>query len=303
MNNSSTSQTKKVWILALTTAVVSVLFSFMGAPFLRALSAKAKPTLFWGVGAMIVAILFLVQLTLGAVYVGAVWTTLGFYSELEKRGVSWRKTSLIAVASGVFFAVASAVFVFQSSLKINLAEQMITPIMQAMNQVNPDEKFSVEDLTQYMPGVLIATLICSLAVGLIFESKIFQLFQFKREKIISSLKWLEFRLPDQFIWVALIGFLFSLLKVEIFSSAMSAEKIKMIAINISIFSTVAFFLQGISVFEYLARFYRLGTFNKGLIYVLIFVWFAPAIGLIGLIDYWADFRKMVRKNLKVRKIL
>jgi hypothetical protein len=301
MNTTTPAQNKKIWTLAFATALVAVLFSFMGAPFLRALSAKAKPVLFWGVGATIVAILFLVQLTLGAIYVGAVWTTLGAYNELEKRGVSWRITSLLALLSGAFFAIASYIAVTQSSLKINLAEQLTTPILQALTQINPDEKITLEQLIQYMPGALIATLICSLAVGFIFEAKIFQLFQFKREKIISSLKWLEFRLPDQFIWLALCGFLFCVLKTEMFLgsilSVTFAEKTKTIAINISIFSAVAFFLQGITVFEYLTRFYRVGLFNKSLTYLLIFIWLAPAIGFIGLVDYWADFRKMVRKNL------
>ncbi len=297
MNTTTPTENKKIWTLAFATALVAVLFSFMGAPFLRALSAKAKPVLFWGVGATIVAILFLVQLTLGAIYVGAVWTTLGAYNELEKRGVSWRKTSLIAVLSGAFFAISCYIAVTQSLLKINLAEQLTTPILQAITQINPDEKITLEQLIQYMPGALIATLICSLAVGFIFEAKIFQLFQFKREKIISSLKWLEFRLPDQFIWLALCGFLFCVLKTEMFLSVVAAEKIKIIAINISIFSAVAFFLQGITVFEYLTRFYRVGLFNKSLTYLLIFIWLAPAIGFIGLVDYWADFRKMVRKNL------
>ncbi len=297
MNTTTPTQNKKIWTLAFATALVAVLFSFMGAPFLRALSAKAKPVLFWGVGATIVAILFLVQLTLGAIYVGAVWTTLGAYNELEKRGVSWRITSLIALLLGAFFAVSCYIAVTKSSLKINLAEQLTTPILQALTQINPDEKITLEQLIQYMPGALIATLICSLAVGFIFEAKIFQLFQFKREKIISSLKWLEFRLPDQFIWLALCGFLFCVLKTEMFLNVTFAEKIKTIAINISIFSAVAFFLQGITVFEYLTRFYRVGLFNKSLMYLLIFIWLAPAIGFIGLVDYWADFRKMLRKNL------
>ncbi len=300
MNNSSATQNKKIWTLALVTALVAVLFSFMGAPFLRAFSAKAKPVLFWGVGTAMVAILFLVQLTLGAVYIGAVWTTLGFYNELEKRGVSWKKTSLIALTMGALFAIVSYIAIVKSSLNINLAEQLTAPIIQTMSQINPDEKISIEQLVQYMPGALIAALICSLAVGFVFESKVFQLFQLKREKTISSLKWLEFRLPDQFIWLALAGFLFSLLNNEMFLSVVFAEKIKMIAINISIFSVVSFFLQGIAVLEYLTRFYRWGLFSKGLIYVLIFVWLAPAVGFIGLIDYWADFRKMAQKNLKIK---
>lgn len=297
MNNISTSQNKKIWTLAFATAVVSVLFSFMGAPFLRALSAKAKPILFWGVGATIVAVLFLVQLTLGAVYVGAVWTTLGFYSELEKRGVSWKKTSLIALLSGALFGILSYMFAVKGLLKIDLAEQLTAPILQTLKQINPDENISMDQIIQYMPGALIATLLCSLAVGFIFESKIFQLFQFQREKTISGLKWLEFRLPDQFIWLSMFGFLFSLLKIDNLVSSLVAEKIKIVAINVSIFSVVAFFLQGIAVFEYVTRFYRVGTFNKSLTYVLIFVWLAPAIGFMGLIDFWADFRKMVRKKV------
>jgi uncharacterized membrane protein (UPF0136 family) len=290
-------QDKKIWTLAFATAAVSVLFSFMGAPFLRALSAKANPALFWGVGVLIVATLFLGQLTLGAVYVGAVWTTLGFYSELEKRGVSWKKTIIIAVFMGMLFAIASYLLLVQSSLKINLAEQMTAPVLQTLKQINPDEKISIEQLMSYMPGALIATLFCSLAMGLVFESKVFQLFQIQREKTISALKWLEFRLPDQFIWLALSGFLFCLLRIDSYTSSIVAENIKTIAINISIFTAVAFFLQGVSVLEYLTRFYRVGVFNKSLIYVLIFVWLAPAISFVGLIDYWANFRKMLRKNL------
>ena len=297
MDNTIAQQNKKIWILALATAVVSVLFSLMGAPFLRVFSAKANPVLFWSVGALIVAALFLVQLTLGAIYVGAVWTTLGFYNELEKRGVSWKKTSLVALSMGTLFAIASYLLLAKSTLKINLAEQITAPILQTMNQINPNEKFSIEQFINYMPGALIATLLCSLAVGFIFESKVFQLFQFKREKTITALKWLEFRLPDQFIWLALAGFLFCLLKIEMFISVLVSENIKIIATNISIFTAVAFFLQGIAVFEYLTRFYRVGLFSKSLIYVLIFVWLAPAVGLVGLIDYWADFRKMLRKNL------
>lgn len=208
------------------------------------------------------------------------------------------KTSLIALLSGALFGILSYMFAVKGLLKLDLAEQLTAPILQTLKQINPDEQISMEQLIQYMPGALIATLLCSLAVGFIFESKIFQLFQFQREKTISGLKWLEFRLPDQFIWLSMFGFLFSLLKIDTLVSSLIAEKIKIVAINISIFSVVAFFLQGIAVFEYVTRFYRVGTFNKSLTYVLIFVWLAPAIGFMGLIDFWADFRKMVRKSLK-----
>lgn len=291
---------KKVLTLAIASAVASVLFSFMGAPFLRAFNASAKARLFWSVGGLLVTGLFLFQLTLGAIYVGAVWMTLGAYTELEKRGVSWKKTSIIALTAGLLFAGISFLFATKGMTSATLIDQAVQPLVTTLQKLNPDKKFESIELLIYMPGIFAAALICALAAGLVFEGQVFQMFRLKKEKLASGLKWLEFRLPDLFIWVSLFGFLFTIADFTAIapSSVKLLGEIKTISINISVFSVAAFFLQGMSVFEFTSRFYRLGFTTKLLSYFLILIWLAPAVCLIGLIDYWADFRKMLRKKLK-----
>lgn len=287
---------KKIWFLAFLTAVISVFFSFMGAPFLRTLFAKTKSVWFWALGVVTVAILFSVQLTLGAVYVGAVWMTLGAYSELETRGVSWKKTSVISLIAGLLFAVLSFSWATKGSLTSDVAKSLVEPFLTSLQQFYPDNTFKAEQIIQYMPGILLSALMCSLAMGLVFETQIFQLFQFRREKTASSLKWLEFRLPDSFIWFAFLGFFFSLVRLSILPENVGIV-VRMVAVNISIFSAFCFFLQGIVVFEFLSRFYRMGLFTKTIVYFLILTWIGPAVGLMGLLDYWFNFRNLLRKKI------
>jgi len=287
---------KKIWLLAAVTAFISVFFSFMGAPFLRALFAKTKSVWFWALGVVTVAILFSVQLTLGAVYVGAVWMTLGAYSELETRGVSWKKTSVISLFAGLIFAVLGFSWATKGSLTSDLAKELVQPFLNSLQQLYPDNALTAEHIIQYMPGVLLSALMCSLAVGIVFETQIFQLFKFRREKTASSLKWLEFRLPDVFIWFAFLGFFFALVRLN-FLPENVATVVRTIALNISIFSAFCFFLQGIVVFEFLSRFYRIGLFTKTILYFLILTWIGPAVGMMGLLDYWLNFRNVLRKKI------
>ncbi len=293
---SSMNAQKKIWILAVVTALISVFFSFMGAPFLRTLFAKTKSIWFWAVGAVTVAILFSVQLTLGAVYVGAVWMTLGAYSELETRGVSWKKTSVISLIAGLVFAVLSFSWATKGSFTSDLTKELVEPFLTSLQQLYPDNVLKAENIIQYMPGVLLSALMCSLAVGIIFETQIFQLFQFRREKTASSLKWLEFRLPDTFIWFAFLGFFFALVRLSVLPENI-ATMVRTIAVEMSIFSAFCFFLQGIVVFEFLSRFYRVGLFTKTILYFLILTWIGPAVGLMGLLDYWFNFRTVLRKKI------
>ena len=71
------------------------------------------------------------------------------------------------------------------------------------------------------------------------------------------------------------------------------------SLNFVIVSVVAFFFQGLAVTEFLTKAFRFGPFSKMVLYILIVLQLAPAVVLIGLVDYWVDFRKRLRKKLKV----
>lgn len=283
-------QTNLFW-LTLTSVLVSVLFSFLGAPFLRALSVSAKPRVFWMAGILLVGSLLVLGMTLPSVYIGAIWMTLGIYSGLEKRGVSWKVAGLFSLTAGVLFAAILLGLLTRFLAGQNLISELLLPLQTAVNKAFPENPIDASVLASYLPGIFAATLFIGMALGFVWEAKINQLFQIQRTRAASSLKWLEFRLPDAFIWVSLFGAFFSLVS---FNQAM----VQKVALNIVIVSSVAFFIQGMVVAEFMTRAFRVGPISKTILYIFIFLQAAPAFILIGLIDYWADFRKKVRKKIK-----
>lgn len=270
---------------------MSVLFSVLGAPFLRALSVSVKPIVFWTAGLLLTTALFAQDMTLISIYIGAIWMTLGTYSELEKRGVNWKQAGLFSLISGLVFAMATLSLVNRFFIEKNVILEFLNPLQTAMNKAFPEDPIEVSALANYLPGIFAATLFVSLALGFILESKINKLFHIQRTKVASGLRWLEFRLPDAFIWISLFAGFFSLV-------SFNQELLQKISLNIVILSAVAYFFQGLVVTEFLTRAFRVGSFSKTILYFVIFLQLAPALILFGLIDYWVDFRKRVRKKIK-----
>lgn len=285
--------TKKLFALTVMTAVAAVFFSFMGAPFLRVLSSSSKRIVFWGLGIALVAGLILGQAPLAALSIGSIWMTLGIYTECERRGVEWKKNILFSILAGFAFVMIGGGLIFKnlSNPLAQTALQEITgPLLEALQKLFPDNTFSMEMFYPYLPSMVFTSLMIGLAAGLAFEAQIFRIFRLRRERVASGLRWLDFRLPDLFIWVAMFGFLFTAVDI-------GSELVRHIAINLTVISVVAFFIQGLVVYEFTSRLLRFGLFSKTLMYVMIFLWLAPAFVVIGLADYWLDIRtKMTLKT-------
>ena len=271
---------------------MSVFFSFLGAPFLRALSVTAKPKIFWLVGIVLTAVLFASGFALESVYISAIWVTLGLYNELEKRGVNWRTAGLVSLVAAILFATSFYTLMTRYSAQKNILSDVLTPLQLTVNKAFPDSPVEVSTLMVYVPGIFSAMLLSSLAIGFMLERKVSKLFNLRHARVATALKWLEFRLPDLFIWVSLFAAFFSLVPVGV-------SGLQKMSLNFVIVSVVAFFFQGLAVTEFLTKAFRFGPFSKMVLYILIVLQLAPAVVLIGLVDYWADFRKRLRKKLKV----
>lgn len=301
-------QNKKILMLALISAVASVLFSFVGSPFMRVLFISTKSRVFWTTATLLIGVMFIAGLTNykiaeAAVYVGAVWMTLGVYSELEKRGTRWRGLAVlggggangvslvISLGFGLLFALAGYFLILKNLTPADSLSEMMEPLRLAMNKAFPDNSLESGVLVKYLPGIFIASLFGSLAFSFAFETKVTKMFGIKRERVASGLRWLEFRLSDATVWLTLISLLFVGLES-------SNELVKTVSINFLIIAVVALFFQGFAVIEFALRFFRLGLFTRTIIYLLIILQLAPVVIVIGLVDYWADFRKLIRKKIK-----
>ncbi len=290
---------KKVVLLAITSVIASVLFSFLGAPFLRAFAVSTGSKVFWSVGTVFVASLFFLgihdtQISQAAVYVGAIWMTLGSYNEMEKRGINWKQAGSVSLLLGILFASAGYFYLSLTHAKSEILNQLIDPLHKAILTAFPENPVDINTLMGVLPGIFIASLFGALAFGFLLESRVVKLFGFQKFKVVSSLKWLEFRLPDLFIWASLFSLLFSVVNFGI-------KPLQIISINILIVSTVAYLIQGLTVVEFMMRYMRFGPVSKTLTYLFVFFQLAPFVVFIGLVDYWADFRKFVRRRAKSKE--
>ena len=286
-------QNKNIVRLVLVSIAAAVLFSFFSAPLLRALSVSAKAKVFWLTGLILVAGLLVagsmnVKILETAIFVGAIWMTLGVYNEFEKRGINWRKGSLFSLLSGLLFAVAGYFLVLKNLAGEDVLVQMVEPLKQALLKVLPESQ--TDQLVNIVPGILVASLFAALALGWAFETKAARAFSLRTERVVSRLRWLDFRMPDLTIWLTLTAILAVLVVPNSLAVIVSA--------NLLIAVSVAFLFQGCAVVEFTLRYTRSGPLMRTIAYVLIILQLAPFIVLLGFVDYWADFRRLIRKKQK-----
>lgn len=287
---------KSVLVLALISAAASVLFSFFGAPFMRALFVSSRSRNFWTTAAVLMAVMLVAglknhKIMETAVYVGSIWMTLGTYSELEKRGISWLSSGSVSICAGFLFALAGYFLVLKNLTTSDLLAEIVEPLSVALNKAIPENSPAPGTLVKFLPGIFIASLFGSLAVGFAFEDRVTKLFRIQRERVASGLRWLEFRLPSVCIWTALVAILYAELNS-------GPALFQTLSLNILIVLTVAFFFQGIAIIAALLRVYKVSPLFRTITYLLIFLQLAPVIVFVGFADYWADFRRLVLKKTK-----
>ena len=285
---------KNLLLLALVSVVASVMFSFLGAPLLRAFSVTTKSVVFWATAVLLIAALLVAgntdfKISQTAIYVGAIWMTLGSYNELEKRGVNWRMTGLFAVLTGTLFALAGYFLVLKDLGSIEAVKEMLEPLIAAFAKSAPNASITADDLVSLLPGIFMGSLVGALALGLMLESKAAKIFGVKRERVASSLRWLEFRAPDAMIWTTLITALIAATSQTIWQT---------LSLNILFVTLTVFFFQGLAVVEFSMRYYRLGFFTRAMTYLLIILQLAPILVFVGFVDYWVDFRRFIRRKSK-----
>ncbi len=286
----------KTAIVAAASALAVLLMSFLAAPFIRVFALTAKSLVYWSVGVLLIASLSVFNLSIASIYVGSVWMTLGLYNEFEKRGMSWKKTSLAAILFGFLSAVIGLFIIADQKMQIaDHLNSFIIPLENALKGKMSSDEIIKLNIGQYLIGIFASALAATISLAIMFENQIFKLFNMQREKISTSIKWIEFKVPEIFIWSTLISLFLVLIDFQFFVKSVS---LKVIASNVLIFCSVVLFFQGLAIVEYILRFYGLKGLIKILIYFIVLGWMGPAVIALGITDYWMDFRKKLRLQLK-----
>ncbi|WP_413585875.1 DUF2232 domain-containing protein [Bdellovibrio sp. HCB274] len=278
----------------ITVSSLSILLSMMtvvfGAPLLRVLRQAYGPWAFWILGLLVTGAAWLLNAQPLAMFIGSVWMTLGVYNELEQRGLGWWKSGILSVLLGTGAASISLYGAFKVNGINTYAEvqKLVEQFTEQIQKMNPAVKLDASVLMQQVPSAIAITLILALGVGLIFERRVFSWLNLPREKIASQLNLLEYRLPDFFIWVAMTAFLLTMV-------SFGGKAIAILAVNIVNVALVLYFFQGLAVLEVCLNSMRAGTFTRVLVYIILVGQLVLVLSVIGLIDYWLDFRSRIRK--------
>lgn len=285
---------KATWaqfILHSTSATLLTLLSgFLGAPFLRVLRQSQGAAKYWLAGLFFVVGFWFLGAIIVASFVGSVWVTLGLYSEFERRGYGWWTSGLIGTFAGFLFGAAGSAVVLQQQGVKNWESfvGVIRESLEMVQQFSPEMKLDPGLIASQTPSILVVLLLLSLGTGLAFEAKLFAWTGLARERVASHIRLLEFRLPDFLIWMALTGLLLAMVDF-------GSKPLSVVGVNVVNISLVLYFFQGLAVLEVLLNALKAGTFTRIVVYFFLVGQLFFVLSAVGLIDYWADFRKRISK--------
>lgn len=270
--------------------LLSMLTVVLGAPLLRVLRKTYGPRAFWILGLLATGAAWLLNAQPLALFLGSIWMTLGAYMEMEQRGFGWWISGLLSVALGSLAAGLGLFGAFRKNGINTYAEvqRLAEQFSQRVQDMNPVVKLDPAILVQQIPSAIVIVLVLALGLGLIFERRVFSWLNLPREKIASQLKLLEYRVPDYVIWVAMIAFLLTMV-------SFGGKAIAILAVNIVNVVIVLYFFQGLAVLEVFLNSIRAGVFMRVLTYIILVGQLLLLLSIVGLIDYWVDFRGRIRK--------
>ena len=279
-------------LLMVALSIIGSAFPFiLVAPITRVAQRSFSRMAFWScylVGVLGMAVAGFVPVAISLL---SVTLLVGLFSEIFKKYNNMFVAGFIAIAvSAVTTVSATQQWLVSkgSSLQARLLEQIGLVVKQAQ-QVNPAVKLDPEYLLGQAPSVLVSLLIMSLALALILENPIARLFKMPGDSE-DKLHLLDFKLPDSYIWIAMISFLFSFIDIGNKAFSMTATNI----VNIMV---VLYFFQGLAVIEAFFSALRFGFFIRFLTYAVFLIQLFFLVAAIGVIDYWVEFR---RRFLRLR---
>lgn len=292
---------KKFFLLSIVAALLTFAFVIFGAPLLRVLRNQYGAKLFWSTGLIFALLLGMVPGLVPMAYLfGSTWLVVGLYSELEERGWANFWSALSVVILGTVIVVLGPIL-WAKSLGVDLSavlsesiDQLLAKI-QGANTATSEQglvsgmKVDANLVISQVPSVMFILHLTSLAFALMFDRKTATLFGIRFERIASQIRLLEFRVPDFFIWIMMFSFLLTFMKV-------GNEAVTMVAMNLFNSFVGIYFFQGLAVLEVLLLILRAGTFTRIIVYFVIVGQLFFLLSIVGVVDFWADFRKRFRKK-------
>ncbi|MGE0529618.1 MAG: DUF2232 domain-containing protein, partial [Bdellovibrionales bacterium] len=216
----------------------------------------------------------------------------GTFSELEEMGFRMEASAFFTLVinsllgSGLFaFWVYSTGARWQQQL-VGTVENLLKPLA----SLNPALQINYQDIALQLPSIVLILWMGALYLAILLEGRLAgsdSLTPVGYPSMRTQLS--EFRLPDPAIW------LFTLALLGAFGN-LPWKPVEVVAVNVLNICFLLFFFQGIAVVAKFFETIRMGYFWQFLFMVLIVVHLFLFVSLLGLVDYWFDFRSRLTKR-------
>jgi len=276
-----------VWAVFMT-----ALTYILGAPSLKVLRRRLGRAKYWALTTLISIGLYGFQAKLLAVAFFSLVILMGVFDEFEEMEFSFQASGFFTllinslIGSGAF-----ALWVFAAGP--NWSQNILSGLentLKPLAEMNSRLQLNYFDLMLQLPSIAVILWMGAIYVATLLEGRLSTGDMAVKTDVPSLRPQLAtFRLPDAMVWI----FIASLLGT--FGNFQS-HVLEAVAVNVMNISVVLFFFQGIAVVTKFFETVRLGPVWQFLFMVVIVVQLFLFVSLLGLLDYWLNFRSRLTKR-------
>jgi hypothetical protein len=275
----------RIIFYSLWAVVMTALTYIVGAAPLKVLREKAGRSGFWTIGVGLCAALLLAKVGWLALALGSLVVLIGIFVELEELQLSFMVSAFLTLVITTLASLgAFAVWVAKvGNSWIQLLVASIETTMKPVAELNPQWQINYTDIAIQLPSIVLILWLGSLYLAVAFEKRL------GSERSVLRAELSDFRLPLPVVWMFMLALLGAF-------GGFSNRYVEAVAVNLMNLSLMLFFLQGIAVVTRFFNYARVSGIWQFLFMFVIIMYLFLAVSLLGLVDFWIDFRTRMGKQ-------
>lgn len=269
--------------------ILTALTGVLGAAPLKLVRDYCGRVGYWLLGLLFVGLVFLTPWKALALCFLLILVAMGLFNDFEERGHGVLYSGSFAVlVTTLLGSGAFALWIYRTgtdwySMLLKSVEQLLEPARQVASiQVEP------ATILAQAPSAFVILLTLAVFAGVIFENRLRLAFDLPKS---ASRHLGQFRLPDAFIWLLIVSVFFAFAKLGTIPTW-----IPILASNVLNVLALLFFFQGLAVVTKTLHVLRVGLFWQFLFFILIVFQLFLFVSVLGLFDYWIDFRSLLTRK-------
>ncbi|MGE4131409.1 MAG: DUF2232 domain-containing protein [Bdellovibrionales bacterium] len=269
-----------MWAVLMT----ALTYVFGGVP-LKALRSRDGRGIYWLISLLITGLLLIMRVRgLGIAFFSLV-ILIGFFSELEDLGFGFLLSSFLALLMNTLIgAGAFALWVSATGPKWSgMVQSSLEMLLKPLTEINHAIQIDYSELMMQLPSIVIILWMGSLYLAVLMERRL------KGASGRMRAQLGELRLPDPVVWIFILALLGAFGGFEF----RGVHSVSLNALNVCF---VLFFFQGIAVVSRFFSRIQMGSFWQAVFMALIVIHLFLFVSLLGLVDYWLDFRTRMSKG-------